>query len=127
MVFQIAAVAEEPEFTEIIENVNFFKFTAINLFFNRFMALSKIKKTFLIFYDLYFLTDVFRKVTVPAGRNVRMACSVKNLGTFKVTVIFIHNFHPISIPAKSYFYSFPFYHSIEMFHYFAKKSENLEP
>lgn len=38
-----AAIAEEPEFTDIIENV-----------------------------------------TVPAGRNVRMACSVKNLGSFKV-------------------------------------------
>lgn len=24
-------------------------------------------------------------VTVPAGRNVKMACSVKNLGSFKVT------------------------------------------
>ena len=40
-----AAVAEDPEFTDIIENV-----------------------------------------TVPAGRNVRMACSVKNLGSFKVIV-----------------------------------------
>lgn len=38
-----SAVAEEPEFTSIIDNV-----------------------------------------TVPAGRNVKMACSVKNLGSFKV-------------------------------------------
>lgn len=44
--FHIAVVLEEPEFTEIIENV-----------------------------------------TVPAGRNVRLACSVKNLGTYKVSII----------------------------------------
>ncbi|XP_055297159.1 lachesin-like [Sitodiplosis mosellana] len=29
-------------------------------------------------------TDIIENVTVPAGRNVRMACSVKNLGSFKV-------------------------------------------
>lgn len=37
------AVSEDPEFTEIIENI-----------------------------------------TVPAGRNVKLACSVKNLGPYKV-------------------------------------------
>ena len=41
--FLIAVITEEPEFTEVIENV-----------------------------------------TVPAGRNVKLACSVKNLGSFKV-------------------------------------------
>lgn len=39
----IAAILEEPEFTEYIENV-----------------------------------------TVPAGRNIKLACSVKNLGSYKV-------------------------------------------
>lgn len=41
--FLVSVVVEEPEFTEVIENV-----------------------------------------TVPAGRNVRLGCSVKNLGSFKV-------------------------------------------
>lgn len=39
----ISAVVEDPEFTEVIENV-----------------------------------------TVPAGRNVKLGCSVKNLGSYKV-------------------------------------------
>ena len=43
-IFFFLAVVEEPEFTEIIENV-----------------------------------------TVPAGRNVKLGCSVKNLGTYKVS------------------------------------------
>lgn len=30
-------------------------------------------------------TDVIQNVTVPAGRSVRLACSVKNLGSYKVT------------------------------------------
>ena len=42
--FFVAVVLEEPEFTEVIENV-----------------------------------------TVPAGRNVKLACSVKNLGSYKVS------------------------------------------
>ncbi|XP_060666669.1 neurotrimin [Drosophila nasuta] len=29
-------------------------------------------------------TDVIDNITVPAGRNVKLACSVKNLGTYKV-------------------------------------------
>lgn len=29
-------------------------------------------------------SSIIDNVTVPAGRNVRMACSVKNLGSFKV-------------------------------------------
>lgn len=41
----ISVVVEEPEFTEVIENV-----------------------------------------TVPAGRNVKLACSVKNLGSYKVSL-----------------------------------------
>ncbi|CAG9581349.1 unnamed protein product [Danaus chrysippus] len=28
-------------------------------------------------------TDVIQNVTVPAGRSVRLACSVKNLGSYK--------------------------------------------
>lgn len=39
-----AAIVEEPEFTEHIENI-----------------------------------------TVPAGRNIKLGCSVKNLGSFKVS------------------------------------------
>lgn len=31
-------------------------------------------------------TDIIDNVTVPAGRNVKMACSVKNLGSFKVII-----------------------------------------
>jgi hypothetical protein len=29
-------------------------------------------------------TDVIENITVPAGRNVKLSCSVKNLGTYKV-------------------------------------------
>ncbi|XP_055389335.1 lachesin [Condylostylus longicornis] len=29
-------------------------------------------------------TDIIENITVPAGRNVKLACSVKNLGTYKV-------------------------------------------
>lgn len=38
-------------------------------------------------------TEVIENVTVPAGRNVRMACSVKNLGTFKASVQTEKSFH----------------------------------
>lgn len=31
-------------------------------------------------------TDVIENITVPAGRNVKLACSVKNLGTYKVRI-----------------------------------------
>lgn len=51
-IYNLSAVAEEPEFTDIIANV-----------------------------------------TVPAGRNVQMACSVKNLGTFKVRINFCRKSH----------------------------------
>ena len=30
-------------------------------------------------------TDVIENITVPAGRNVKLACSVKNLGSYKVS------------------------------------------
>lgn len=29
-------------------------------------------------------TDVIENITVPAGRNIKLACSVKNLGSYKV-------------------------------------------
>lgn len=29
-------------------------------------------------------TDVIENITVPAGRSVKLACSVKNLGNYKV-------------------------------------------
>lgn len=32
-------------------------------------------------------TDVIQNVTVPAGRSVRLACSVKNLGSYKVYLL----------------------------------------
>lgn len=32
-------------------------------------------------------TDVIENITVPAGRNVKLACSVKNLGSYKVRLI----------------------------------------
>lgn len=31
-------------------------------------------------------TDVIENITVPAGRNIKLACSVKNLGSYKVIV-----------------------------------------
>lgn len=34
-------------------------------------------------------TDVIENITVPAGRNIKLACSVKNLGSYKVTFIII--------------------------------------
>lgn len=30
-------------------------------------------------------TDVIENITVPAGRSVKLACSVKNLGNYKVS------------------------------------------
>lgn len=52
--------------------------------------------TFILFFPIFHLfsvvveepefTEVIENVTVPAGRNVHMACSVKNLGTFKASV-----------------------------------------
>lgn len=30
-------------------------------------------------------TDVIENITVAAGRNVKFACSVKNLGSYKVS------------------------------------------
>lgn len=36
-------------------------------------------------------TDVIENITVPAGRSVKLACSVKNLGSYKVS-IFKSNF-----------------------------------
>jgi hypothetical protein len=46
-----------------------------------------------LFFFLYVLavqedpefTDVIENITVPAGRNVKLACSVKNLGSYKVS------------------------------------------
>lgn len=32
-------------------------------------------------------TDVIENITVPAGRSVKLACSVKNLGNYKVSLI----------------------------------------
>ncbi|CAD6997491.1 unnamed protein product [Ceratitis capitata] len=41
-------------------------------------------------------TDVIDNITVPAGRNVKLACSVKNLGSYK--------------PERTaYFYSYHFF------------------
>lgn len=33
-------------------------------------------------------TEIIENVTVPAGRNVRLGCSVKNLGSYKVCIHF---------------------------------------
>lgn len=30
-------------------------------------------------------TDVIDNITVPAGRSIKLACSVKNLGSYKVS------------------------------------------
>lgn len=34
-------------------------------------------------------TDIIENITVPAGRSVKLACSVKNLGNYKVSQIVI--------------------------------------
>lgn len=47
-------------------------------------------------------TDIIENVTVPAGRNVRMACSVKNLGSFKVKIV--------GLKSDFHFYFRPFLH-----------------
>ncbi|CAB3360733.1 Hypothetical predicted protein [Cloeon dipterum] len=31
-------------------------------------------------------TDIIENITVPAGRNVKLSCSVKNLGTYKAEI-----------------------------------------
>lgn len=41
-------------------------------------------------------TDIIENITVAAGRNVKFACSVKNLGTYKVG-IFVSKMHLIKI------------------------------
>lgn len=35
-------------------------------------------------------TEYIENITVPAGRNVKLGCSVKNLGSYKVSVFDIH-------------------------------------
>lgn len=30
-------------------------------------------------------TEIIENITVPAGRNVKLACSVKDLGSYKVS------------------------------------------
>ncbi|CAH2102595.1 unnamed protein product [Euphydryas editha] len=40
---------------------------------------------FILFVEEPEFTDVIQNVTVPAGRSVRLACSVKNLGSYKET------------------------------------------
>lgn len=32
-------------------------------------------------------TEIIENITVPAGRNIKLACSVKNLGSYKVSTI----------------------------------------
>lgn len=49
---------------------------------------------FLLLCDRYYtalpedpeFTDVIENITVPAGRNIKLACSVKNLGSYKVKI-----------------------------------------
>lgn len=48
-----------------------------------FLSLSR----FIAVVDEPEFTDVIENVTVPAGRNVRLACSVKNLRSFKVSSV----------------------------------------
>lgn len=58
------------------------------------MAVNVNFMCFLIFFSILFFfaavsedpefTDVIENITVPAGRNVKLACSVKNLGSYKV-------------------------------------------
>lgn len=66
-----AVITEEPEFTEIIENVTVpaGNESIIDLSINRGRIISGIS-------PLY--------PSLVSGRNVKLACSVKNLGSYKV-------------------------------------------
>ncbi|KPJ16714.1 hypothetical protein RR48_10313 [Papilio machaon] len=43
-------------------------------------------------------TDVIQNVTVPAGRSVRLACSVKNLGSYKKRPLYLARATPGALP-----------------------------
>ncbi|XP_058988110.1 uncharacterized protein LOC131807122 [Musca domestica] len=43
-------------------------------------------------------TDVIDNITVPAGRNIKLACSVKNLGSYKVRFHSILSSPPTTLP-----------------------------
>lgn len=53
---------------------------------------------FLLFFSCVALpedpefTDVMENITVPAGRNIKLACSVKNLGSYKVRIHHLQNY-----------------------------------
>ncbi|KNC33265.1 hypothetical protein FF38_13252 [Lucilia cuprina] len=38
-------------------------------------------------------TEYIENVTVPAGRNIKLACSVKNLGSYKYICYIVNPFH----------------------------------
>lgn len=38
--------------------------------------------------------------TVPAGRNIKLACSVKDLGTYKVMTVIIFHFNFLKIISR---------------------------
>lgn len=47
--------------------------------------LSLCLSTFAAVSDDPEFTDIIENMTVPAGRSVKLACSVKNLGNYKVS------------------------------------------
>jgi hypothetical protein len=64
-------ITEEPEFTETIENVT--------------VPAGKSYNLFIANGSITFCVSMF------LGRNVKLACSVKNLGSYKVRRISIEN------------------------------------
>lgn len=84
----ISAVIEDPQFTDTIENIT------VSSHFPLTIALIDILlflSCFSFFLLLNFLAqhkksnETTWKLQVPAGRNVKLACSVKNLGSYKVS------------------------------------------
>lgn len=63
------------------------------IYFHRF--LNSVLLTISFFFQFYFsavledpeFTEIIENITVPAGRNVKLACSVKDLGSYKVSFL----------------------------------------
>lgn len=72
--FCFAVITEEPEFTETIENVTVPAGNKPTLIIDSFRK-SRLSNLENLLFPLSFL-----------GRNVKLACSVKNLGSYKVRV-----------------------------------------
>lgn len=71
-----------------------FNFNAHITFFNTYLIFFNITQSKYINLYIFHIaviedpefTDVIENITVPAGRSVKLACSVKNLGSYKVSI-----------------------------------------